>query len=436
MIEEYEIHPLTQELLYDEVGDEALHKENIKELVKIIRKMLPSDVQDMVLYLEQNKTLTMNIEKVLEHADSLNIQNDDTFIIKVSLLRAYTDLYLYDDANRLIKDIENHYIDDTHYQSNDLLTKYSALFYLVRGKVFQYRYGDNDNALDRFIKADKLSEKSGDAKLRYFVLIHLSQVYLFSGDVKNSKYYLEQLEKEEREFLESFNDKHTYYWMNGKHLFEEGKEVEALREVKKAEEIEYKLHGKGTTRIMPVLLFKADILLALGEYKQVEEVFNLLSKICIKNVGNYKYFMSRTLRIGAQLDLAKRQFTKAYKEIDQAIELTKDTGYGLDNYVADIYIVKGDILFADRKYKEAFEWYQDAEDIHLKRYNDKIEVRKFSELYERIVDTALKLDWRGDAYIYYQKHYNHFGDGNPRTGVLLSKIFQYDVKRNREQDLK
>ena len=86
MIEEYEIHPLTQELLYDEIGDEALHKENIKELVKIIRKMLPSDVQDMVLYLEQNKTLTMNIEKVLEHADRLNIQNDDTFIIKVSLL--------------------------------------------------------------------------------------------------------------------------------------------------------------------------------------------------------------------------------------------------------------------------------------------------------------------------------------------------------------
>jgi hypothetical protein len=211
MIEEYEIHPLTQELLYDEVGDEALHKENIKELLKTIRKMLPMDVLDIILYFEKNKTLTMNIEKVLEHADRLKIHNDDTFIIKVSLLRAYTDMYFYDDANRLIKDIENHYIDDTHYQSNDLLTKYSALFYLVRGKVFQYRYGDNDNALDRFIKADKLSEKSGDAKLRYFVLIHLSQVYLFSGDVKNSKYYLEQLEKEEREFLESFNDKHTYY---------------------------------------------------------------------------------------------------------------------------------------------------------------------------------------------------------------------------------
>jgi hypothetical protein len=65
-----------------------------------------------------------------------------------------------------------------------------------------------------------------------------------------------------------------------------------------------------------------------------------------------------------------------------------------------------------------------------------VELRKFSELYERIVDTALKLDWRGDAYIYYQKHYNHFGDRSPRTAVLLSKIFQYDVKRNKEKDLR
>ncbi|MFQ3307023.1 MAG: tetratricopeptide (TPR) repeat protein [Candidatus Midichloriaceae bacterium] len=405
-----------------------VHKKNIKELLNVINNILPKDVLDIIIYLEKNKRLMLNVEKVLEHADRLGIKNDDTFLIKMSLLRAYTDLYLYDNANRLIKDIGEDYIADSYYQSNELLKRYTALYYLLKGKVYQYKYWNYKEAIIFFIKAYELCKSVNDLKLKYFILTHLSQIYINTGDIKKSKFFLEKLEKEEAEFLYSFNDKHVYNWMKGKILFEDGKDAGALKECENVDKRESRLYGEATYRRLPVLLFKADILLALKHYDQVNQVLNLLFKICNKNNENYNKFMYRILRISAELQLAKGRMPEALEDIKRAIEYRGDKK-SPDIYIADIYNVEGDILFAQGKCNDAVDSYEKAIKLCLNIYNNKIEVRKLSDLFEKTVGVALRGHDKSIAKKYYKLYCEYFGAKKPKkTEALLRHIFEYDSK--------
>ena len=301
--------------------------------------------------------------------------------------------------------------------------KYKGLFYLMNGKIQQCLYWDRAKATESFKRSVEISGHVDDVQLRHFSLAKLSQVYIYAGDIKNSKKYLVQLKKEQNEFLEKFKDKYTYHLVSGRHFLEEGDYSQALKEFSKVEEIETRIHGEGSSRLMPILLLKADLLILMEEYDKAQEVVDLLFKICKENLGNYNIFMFRIPRINADLNLAIGNIEKAESEIKRAISFK---GSGKNNYLADIYVTMGDIFVTKQDYEKALRKYEEANEIYMEQYNQKVETSQFSRLYEKIVKAALKENTLALANHYYILHKKHFGIDNTATKSLFKMIESYN----------
>ena len=82
----------------------------------------------------------------------------------------------------------------------------------------------------------------------------------------------------------------------------------------------------------------------------------------------------------------------------------------------------------EEKYKKAIERYLEAESILLRLYNNKVEKRIFNEIYEKIVDCALKIDDKEIAKKYYNIQRENFGDDNAITQSIRKKINLADLK--------
>ena len=411
--------------MYKEINDEEVHKENIETLLKSFRRLFPKQIIEMPFFVTDKKILITNVEKVLEHADSLGIRNDDIFIIKTSLAQGYAETYFYKEAQRKIQEIKKDYIKAAVKDESEESRKYKALFYLVNGKIQQCLYWDRVTATESFKNAVELSEYVNDEQLRHFALAKLAQVYIYAGDIKNSKKYFVQLEKEQKEFLKEFKDKYTYHLVKGRHFLEDGDYSHAIAEFAKVEEIETRIHGEGSSRLMPILLLKADLLILMKEYDKAENVVNLLFKICKENLGNYNIFMFRIPRINADLNLATGNLEKAEDEIKRAISFK---GNGKNNYLADIYVTMGDIFMAKQDYDNALSRYEEANEIYMEQYNEKVETSQFSRLYKKIVKAALKASKLALANHYYSLHEKHFGINNSTTKILFKMIESYKLK--------
>jgi tetratricopeptide (TPR) repeat protein len=422
---EYEIHPLLQEVAYKEIKSEVVHKKNIEILLKSFRKLFPKAIIEMPFFVSDKKIFIMNVEKVLEHADRLGVKNTDIFIIKTSLAQGYAETYFYKEAQRKIKEIEKDYIDIPNGYDSEEQRKYKGLFYLVNGKIQQCLYWDRMKAIKSFKRSVELSEHVDDVQLRHFSLAKLSQAYIYAGDIKNSKKYFTQLKQEQEEFLEEFNEKYTYHLVNGRHFLEEGDYSQAIKEFAKVEEIETRIYGEGSSRLMPVLLLKADLLILMNQYDKAHEVVKLLFKICKENLGNYNIFMFRIPRINADLNLAIGNIAKAEEEINRAIGFKGD---GKNNYLADIYVTMGDIFVAKQDYEGALKKYEEANEIYMEEYNQKVETSQFSRLYEKIAKAALEENSLALANYYYIMHKKHFGIDNAITKNLFKMIKNHKLK--------
>jgi tetratricopeptide (TPR) repeat protein len=423
---EYEIHPLLQEIMYKEIKSDDVHKKNIETLLKAFRKLFPKEIIEMPFFISDKKIFITNVEKVLEHADRLAIKNTDVFIMKTSLAQGYAETYFYEEAQRKVKEIERDYIDIPNGYDSEEQRKYKGLFYLANGKIQQCLYWDRAKAIKSFKRSVELSEHIDDVQLRHFSLAKLSQVYIYAGDIKNSKKYLVQLEKEQGEFLEKFNDKYTYHLVSGRHFLEDGDYSQAIKEFSKVEEIETRIHGEGSSRLMPILLLKADLLILMKEHDKAQEVVSLLFKICKENLGNYNIFMFRIPRINADLNLAIGNIEKAEEEVNRAISFKGD---GKNNYLADIYVTMGDIFVAKQDYERALEKYEEANEVYMDEYNQKVETFQFSRLYEKIVKAALEENTLALANHYYILHKKHFGMDNTVTKSLFKMIESHKLKQ-------
>ena len=424
---EYEIHPLLQEVMYKEIKSEDVHKKNIETLLKAFRKLIPKEITEIPFFVADKKILITNIEKVLEHADRLGIKNNDIFIIKTSLAQGYAETYFYKEAQKKVQEIEKDYINIPNGYDSEEQKKYKGLFYLMNGKIQQCLYWDRAKATESFKRSVEISEYVDDVQLRHLSLAKLSQVYIYAGDIKNSKKYLVQLKKEQNEFLEKFKDKYTYHLVSGRHFLEEGDYSQALKEFSKVEEIETRIHGEGSSRLMPILLLKADLFILMKEYDKAQEVVDLLFKICKENLGNYNIFMFRIPRINADLNLATGNIEKAESEIKRAVSFK---GNGKNNYLADIYVTMGDIYIAKQDYEKALGKYEEANEIYMEQYNQKVETSQFSRLYEKIVKAALEENTVALANHYYILHKKHFGMDNTATKSLFKMIESHKLKQS------
>ena len=96
-----------------------------------------------------------------------------------------------------------------------------------------------------------------------------------------------------------------------------------------------------------------------------------------------------------------------------------------NGYLADAYLMKGDIEYALENYQSARNYYRKAEDIYDIQSNNTVESRKYRELYNKIVDASLRLRKLSHVTRYFVSYQKHFGMEDPKTWELHGKIIGY-----------
>ena len=83
---------------------------------------------------------------------------------------------------------------------------------------------------------------------------------------------------------------------------------------------------------------------------------------------------------------------------------------------------------AKQDYDNALSRYEEANEIYMEQYNEKVETSQFSRLYKKIVKAALKASKLALANHYYSLHEKHFGINNSTTKILFKMIESYKLK--------
>ena len=90
----------------------------------------------------------------------------------------------------------------------------------------------------------------------------------------------------------------------------------------------------------------------------------------------------------------------------------------------------GDIYIAKQDYEKALGKYEEANEIYMEQYNQKVETSQFSRLYEKIVKAALEENTLALANHYYILHKKHFGMDNTATKSLFKMIESHKLKQS------
>ena len=125
--------------------------------------------------------------------------------------------------------------------------------------------------------------------------------------------------------------------------------------------------------------------------------------------------------------VATDDITKAAEEISLAQKVSQDVVYSFserqaNKYMVEIHRVNGNLLARKGEYLHAINQYIEAESLLLKLYNNKLEKRVYSNIYEKIVENALKIDDNQLAKKYYNIQRDNFGDKNDVTERIRKKI--------------
>ena len=134
------------------------------------------------------------------------------------------------------------------------------------------------------------------------------------------------------------------------------------------------------------------------------------------------------LRLG---DAKKAQiYTDKGVKILENLNLKEDllTEDSANPYLADIYIVKADILRQCNEYNDSKKYYQYAEEIYLRRFNNNIQSTRLSSLYQKLFTINIELDNISLANHYYDMHKDYFGSSDEKNKGMLEKLLSVKAK--------
>ena len=145
-----------------------------------------------------------------------------------------------------------------------------------------------------------------------------------------------------------------------------------------------------------------------------------------KNLIHYYTVKAKYYHLNGDLVSAEKEILSAEKILQKIINTFSQRQ--AQKYLVDIKCIQADILVQGEKCKKAIERYLEAESILIKLYNNKVEKRIFSEIYDRIVDCALKIEDKEMAKKYYNIQRKNFGDNNAITQSIRKKTNLADLK--------
>ena len=170
----------------------------------------------------------------------------------------------------------------------------------------------------------------------------------------------------------------------------------------------------------------------MSKYEEAEKYLDQYYKECFQGEHDITSLIeSRILRLRGLANLKLGDNKNAEKDINRAIELIQKDISILDSdssnpYLVDAYVAKADMLYDKLEYADALILYQVAERIYLRTYNNIIQADKLGILFEKIMNTAIKLDDKALATKYFNYYIENFGRNSDRSKSMMSKILSLD----------
>ena len=424
--ESFEMHDFIQKTIV-ELDTENLIEVQLRDLIKMISRILPEDIAEIGILQNRYLYLTSNLESLVENAQRFNLSAMEQLHLRKHLLL----LYFYNNNYTQINATLNWFDESIHdlNLSNKETKIIACQFYLFKGQYNDIIKTNFAEALKNYEIALFLLKENENKEYNIAYTIHtaMAQTLFDNGHLTEAVEVLSKATLIIKQHPDIPNAG-LYYYVKTRILIGVGDLTVALESIEDLMRVEENLPINIFSA--PTYFLKAEILSKIGRvqesYKIMKEVFEVLGNIEKENYQMKATFLGDLAATELKLGMTK----EAMGHIDLAINnlhqyytplIGRDRIKIYNDKLAILYHGKADIEFKKERYAEALVLYQQAIEIFEARYKV-IEVDRMSELYTRAAESSLKLKDKFLYKFYLQKQEKHFGTSHHRTKFLYQKM--------------
>ncbi|WP_417904833.1 tetratricopeptide repeat protein [Candidatus Tisiphia endosymbiont of Micropterix aruncella] len=388
---------------------------------------------------KSTKTIQVNLESLLKNAEKYNINIYTILSLRSELFSLYVNTDNISKVQQMIDWFNQKDKEFKLWQMSESQKLYYAIYLRTIG-VFQRKIlGNFETSIFYFTKSLKVLDKLDDEvnySLKLNVLYNMSIAYASLGEIKLAEELLKKIEKLIKPGVMQEDEIYTIYIIKGTLFERRGQYKEALECIDKVIEIFIK-NGQhiNDPYALIVYAYRTELLNFLGRYQeaynQIQSLYNF-----IQNEYKDKEILGYIYIIMAKSALGLGKVDKAYEYINNAIPMllaednnnSENTNYSKNRYLADSYVVQGDILFTQNRLKQAIESYKKAFVIFHHLYGNRSKnVAQMSDLYNHGTKAACKSKDLYNYKFFGKPQIKEFGIHHPNTVDMIEYCKQYDM---------
>lgn len=419
--------------IHDVIREMAIKKFNNKDILYRKKIILTLSKHFSNLCLERGSQYFNNVDSNSIRVASLylfinlalqnNIINDEVINIVIvalqlsgsSIINKYDNYSLY---QQIANEIYSKNLDNITYLKKALLyvnLVYADFIFNSEGDLLKFE--------KEILRLVELVERDRDYKTLFIMYIKVAYLYLFLGEFKTAKGYLEKAERNVNyvDIIEVVQ----YWYIRVRVLYE-------LREVKEAEkacEIYEKLMNQlpsNTIDKFSFINFKIRIKLFNGQYNEArKELTEAIKNTNIYYHNTYSLTVGRLEFIKAIIYFLNKQYNLAEKQCKLAINITiKATNGDMVSYVqagmhvllGEIYEGQGHSILALKEYKKSLNFYDH------RTYGRVSNFYEYGESLANLCYIYYKQKNYLESKLYFQKLVTNFGLGHKIVDNLMKKL--------------
>ncbi len=429
---EFEMHDMIKDLVLKETDNKKILF-SIENNIDKINASMPKGKNDKQLLISQDETLISNLEQLLINAETNNVDMHKILNLRKNMMSFYVGLgsnkckEMKEWFNKNKNKLDSFFINDLN---KSVLIEYQILI----GIYECYIEADVLKGIKTLKEAEsKIKDLKEYWELKLMAYSQLAQSYVFIGDQKNTKLFLDKSEK-----LLDYNknnlDSILVYVVKSRYYLAEGNYATALKNIDYVIDIALKSFPENYY-IFPVLTMKAEILNYMKDfneaYKLTKKIYDLeISEIKNSNAGGYRIKVIVELS-RAKLGLGRIQ--DALFHANEAIEIyTNDKSRNNENVItskdidlASSYVVNAEALAAMNKLEDAIKSFAIADVIFYNVYGKNMyNLDNISYMYYKACIVSNNANDK-DSFDRFKNKLTNSSRNNDTRIIELEKLYRY-----------
>lgn len=421
----FEMHDIIVQTILDIIGEQEI-KKILEKTVDSLIKSTPDTISEFHVFRSGN-TVSENFQIISDNAEKYKINPLKIMEVKSYLITIYNNYSNYSGAEKLVEWLEyskKNQVLKLSVMNNDQKARYADFLQGI-ARYFRNRYSDFENSIKYSKEAEKVYEDVvGYNELKADLFYQLALNDLKVGNIESAKKYIPKLKNT------PFNDN-----VQAMLFFMQAKYKQSLIAIDNVIQKRLKKIKVNDLVLTSNYLLRNQILNFIGNYQDAYDQAMQLYNMHSSKKDNHIIF-SRIYTQMAKSELGLKKITEASNHITKAFQiflkdrdLNKRTDdYSENLYLADCYVVQGDIYFAQNDMEKAITSYRDAQKIYFYLYkNKRSNIEQLSYLYTQGAKASCKAK---DDYHYKcfgEAQINEFGGDHPNTISMLDYCNKYNM---------